>query len=86
MMPSRRFVVVALMAAVFACTGLPPSALAQTRACADDVQQFCPGIQPGGGRIMQCLKAHETELSASPAQSGLRADGLCHPGHEDAIS
>src|SRR5262249_23200380 len=65
MMPSPRSVVVALMAAVVACTGLPPSALAQSRTCADDVQQFCPGIQRGGGRIMQCLKAHETELSAT---------------------
>jgi Cysteine rich repeat len=65
MMPSHRFVVVALMAAMFAYTGLPPSASAQSRTCMDDVQQFCPGVQPGGGRIMQCLKAHETNLSAA---------------------
>jgi hypothetical protein len=65
MMPSPRSVVVALMAAVVACTGLPSSALAQNRACVDDVQQYCPGVQPGGGRIMQCLKAHETDLSAA---------------------
>jgi Cysteine rich repeat len=65
MIPSHRFVVVAFMAAVFAWTGFPSSASAQSRGCVDDVQQFCPGVQPAGGRIIQCLKAHETELSAA---------------------
>jgi Cysteine rich repeat len=33
--------------------------------CADDIEKFCKGIKPGGGRILNCLKAHETELSVS---------------------
>jgi hypothetical protein len=32
-------------------------------ACQPDVQQFCQDVQPGGGRVMQCLRAHEAELS-----------------------
>ncbi len=78
MTPLYRFVFVALMAAVLVCTGLPPSASAQGRMCADDVKQFCQGVRPGGGRIVQCLKAHETDLSAAcqkrlqTAQSGVQ--------------
>jgi hypothetical protein len=33
--------------------------------CADDIEKYCKDIKPGGGRILNCLKAHETELSVS---------------------
>jgi Na+-transporting NADH:ubiquinone oxidoreductase subunit NqrF len=33
--------------------------------CADDIDKYCKEIKPGGGRILNCLKAHETELSVS---------------------
>lgn len=32
-------------------------------ACRDDVKQLCPGIQPGGGRIKQCLKDNAAKVS-----------------------
>ena len=35
------------------------------KACAEDVKRLCPGVQAGGGRIVQCLKEHQQELSQS---------------------
>ena len=33
--------------------------------CADDIDKFCKGIRPGGGRLLNCLKSHETDLTES---------------------
>jgi hypothetical protein len=44
-----------------------PGALAQQaeamRYCKADIARLCPGVQPGGGRIIGCLKAHKEEMS-----------------------
>jgi hypothetical protein len=34
-------------------------------ACKDDAAKLCRGMKQGGGKIMQCLKQHEDELSAA---------------------
>jgi Golgi apparatus protein 1 len=36
-----------------------------SEACQSDMQQFCPGVNPSGGRIAQCLRRHESELSST---------------------
>lgn len=32
-------------------------------ACRADAQKLCQGVQPGGGRIMQCMRDHRDALS-----------------------
>ena len=44
-----------------------PGALAQQaeamKYCKADVARLCPGVPPGGGRIIGCLKEHKMEIS-----------------------
>jgi Cysteine rich repeat len=45
---------------------LLPSSMASaevTGACLSDAKKLCPGVQPGGGKIRDCLKTHVKDLS-----------------------
>src|SRR5260370_2998732 len=44
-------------------------------ACASDVQKLCAGVQPGGGRVLACLKQHKDEVSNVCKQAVLAAMG-----------
>ena len=37
--------------------------------CVEDVKRVCPTVQPGDGRILQCLQEHEQDLSEGCYQS-----------------
>ena len=37
--------------------------------CKADIERLCNGVQPGGGRVMKCLKAHTKEMSVGCAQA-----------------
>jgi hypothetical protein len=37
--------------------------------CKSDIERLCPGIEPGGGRILKCLKANKMEMTVGCAQA-----------------
>ncbi len=54
----------------------PPAqqAVADARAACDtDIQKLCPGVQPGGGRILTCLKQHKDQVSDVCKQAVIKA-------------
>jgi hypothetical protein len=64
----------AVFAGVFCLTmALGASAEEKAGPCDEDIATLCKGIEPGGGRIAECIKKHTNELS--PA---------CKKGLEDA--
>ena len=37
--------------------------------CKADAARLCPGVSPGGGRLIGCLKQHENEMSVGCAKA-----------------
>lgn len=37
--------------------------------CKEDIARLCSGVPMGGGRILQCLKAHKEQMSVGCAQA-----------------
>jgi hypothetical protein len=50
-----------------------PSPNAVRVACEVDVPKVCPGVQPGGGRIIQCLVQHQNDVSETCKQALMKA-------------
>jgi hypothetical protein len=36
--------------------------------CKEDAARLCPGVTPGGGKLIGCLKQHENEVSVGCAK------------------
>ena len=55
--------------ALFAVIAVPTLAHAQggplRGACKADIQSLCGSVQPGGGRIRDCMREHRAQLSAT---------------------
>lgn len=56
--------------AVLVAMSMSSVAFADEKACAGDIEKFCPGVKPGHGAIMKCLHAHKDELSAECKAKG----------------
>ncbi len=53
------------------------AAMAVLRAgCTADVQRLCANVQPGGGAIIACLRAHKDALSDRCKQAAQKAAGM----------
>jgi hypothetical protein len=46
-----------------------------SRACKESARKLCEGTKPGGGRILQCLKQHEAELTPECKEKMVRPKG-----------
>jgi hypothetical protein len=68
MLSARKIMVAGAVAALFT------TAEAQQGACKQDTEKFCKDVQPGEGKMVQCLKSHQSELSA-PCQGRLKQVG-----------
>ena len=64
----RRFVVSGAVALGLLGAGISGEVRGQEVPCTAEIRTFCFDVQPGGGRILQCLKANEAKLS--PACTG----------------
>lgn len=51
-------------------------------ACREDSAKFCKDVKPGGGRLAQCLKAHESELAPACRESMAAAKAKVQGAHE----
>lgn len=71
---SRRLAALAALTATWPLLSLPAQAQTQPtpemrakaykviRVCKADIQQFCKGIEYGGGRVAQCLQQHQASV------------------------
>lgn len=57
------------LAAVIATTATPTLSADFLLACGQDIPQYCSAVEPGYGRLISCLYAHELVLSDSCSQA-----------------
>ena len=69
MKKSLSFAALAAFSVFLLSERLPAADQITPGACKADVQKLCAGVQPGDGRIMQCMKQHESELSDACKQN-----------------
>ena len=68
---------------VLAAMLLLPSSMASAElgACLNDAKKLCPGVQPGGGKVRECLKTNVKDLSDDCKENLVKAVNIkaCAP-------
>lgn len=60
---------VTLVLVSFPGSALTAKAASLLSYCKADAERLCPGVPPGGGRIVACLKANKMEVSVGCAKA-----------------
>ena len=71
-MPIRQLTAASLLSlALISFPGLVAAAKAAAplALCKADAERICPGVAPGGGKIIACLKLHKDEVSVGCAKA-----------------
>jgi hypothetical protein len=83
-----RSAALAVLLSLAACSHTPPASVASD-VCTSDAARLCPGVEPGQGRVLACLRARTGELSAAcklavepPQQAQAELDRACRPAGE----
>src|SRR5262245_7862398 len=68
-MPIRQLTVASLLSLAVISPGSTQAAKAPLALCKADAERICPGVAPGGGKIIACLKQHKDEVSVGCAKA-----------------
>jgi hypothetical protein len=81
-------VAAAALLALAACAHAPPATVAGD-VCIADAARLCPGVEPGAGRVLACLRGRAGELSMPckvavepPQTAQAELDKACRPAGE----
>jgi hypothetical protein len=65
-----RLLSLALIAACILAASAQAGEMADLKTyCMSDIERLCKGIEPGGGRILKCLKSNKKEMTVGCAQA-----------------
>jgi hypothetical protein len=69
---------------IIACALVVQATLANAdeRPCRTDIEKFCPDVNPGGGRMVECLQKHREELSPECKVRGQQVRERIEEAHE----
>ena len=65
----RQLTVASLLSLAVISPGSTQAAKAPLALCKADAERICPGVAPGGGKIIACLRQHKDEVSVGCAKA-----------------